>query len=90
MSWLVMDTETTIQSLAKRKASPFHPDNYVVMMGWATKDNPHPTGERYQNDGGVRVGQRFTELLGTPGLRFVVGVNIKFDILHLIKDPATY
>lgn len=85
-----MDTETTIQSLAKRKASPFHPDNYVVMMGWATKDNPHPTGERYQNDGGVRVGQRFTELLGTPGLRFVVGVNIKFDILHLIKDPATY
>ena len=90
MSWLVMDTETTIQSLAKRKASPFHPDNYVVMMGWATKDNPHPVGERYQNDGGVRVGQRFTELLQTPGLRFVVGVNVKFDILHLIKDPATY
>lgn len=85
-----MDTETTIQSLAKRKASPFHPNNYVVMMGWATKDNPHPVGERYQNDGGVRVGQRFTELLQTPGLRFVVGVNVKFDILHLIKDPATY
>lgn len=90
MSWICLDTETTTSSLAKRKASPFHPDNYVVMMGWATKDNPHPTGERYQNDGGVRVGQRFTELLGTPGLRFVVGVNIKFDILHLIKDPATY
>lgn len=85
-----MDTETTISSLAKRKASPFHPNNYVVMMGWATKDNPHPVGERYQNDGGVRVGQRFIELLQTPGLRFVVGVNVKFDILHLIKDPATY
>lgn len=90
MSWLVMDTETTISSLAKRKASPFHPNNYIVMMGWATKDNPNPGGERYQNDGGVRVGQRFIELLGTPGLRFVVGVNVKFDILHLIKDPATY
>lgn len=89
MSWLVMDTETTISSLAKRKASPFHPNNYIVMMGWANKDNPHPVGERYQNDGGVRVGQRFTELLGTPGLRFVVGVNIKFDLLHLLKDPTT-
>lgn len=90
MSWLVMDTETTVSSLAKRKASPFHPDNYVVMMGWATKDDPHPVGERYQNDGGMRAGQRFIELLGTPGLRFVVGVNVKFDILHLIKNPATY
>lgn len=90
MSWLVMDTETTVSSLAKRKASPFHPDNYVVMMGWATKDDPHPVGERYQNDGGMRAGQRFIELLGTPGLRFVVGVNVKFDILHLIKTPATY
>lgn len=90
MSWVCLDTETTISPLAKRKASPFHPNNYVVMMGWATKDNPHPVGERYQNDGGVRVGQRFTELLQTPGLRFVVGVNVKFDILHLIKDPATY
>lgn len=90
MSWLVMDTETTISPLAKRKASPFNPDNYVVMMGWATKENPHPVGERYQNDGGVRVGQRFIELLSAPGLRFVVGVNVKFDILHLIKDPATY
>lgn len=86
MSWLVMDTETTISTYAKRKASPFHPSNYVVMMGWATKDNPHPVGERYQNDDGVRVGQRFIELLGTPGLRFVVGQNVKFDILHIIKD----
>ena len=80
-----MDTETTISTYAKRKASPFHPSNYVVMMGWATKDDPHPVGERYQNDGGMRAGQRFTELLGTPGLRFVVGVNIKFDILHIIS-----
>lgn len=90
MSWLVMDTETTISTYAKRKASPFNPSNYVVMMGWATKDDPHPVGERYQNDGGMRAGQRFIELLGAPGLRFVVGVNVKFDILHLIKDPATY
>lgn len=90
MSWVCLDTETTISSLAKRKASPFHPNNYVVMMGWATKDDPTPVGERYQNDGGVRVGQRFTELIQTPGLRFIAGVNIKFDILHLIKDPATY
>lgn len=83
--WAVLDLETTIKSYAKRKASPFHPDNWVVMGGWATKDDPTPVGERYQNDGGVRVGQRFTELIQTPGLRFIAGVNIKFDILHIIS-----
>ena len=33
MSWVCLDTETTISTYAKRKASPFHPSNYVVMMG---------------------------------------------------------
>lgn len=87
MSWLVYDLETTIGSYAKRKASPFNPDNYVVMAGWATKENPKPAGERYVNDGGARLAARFTKLLSEPGLRFVVGQNVKFDILHTLKHP---
>ena len=88
MSWFVYDLETTIGSYAKRKASPFNPDNYVVMAGWATKASPKPVGERYANDGGARLAARFTELLSEPGLRFVVGTNVKFDILHTLKHPA--
>jgi hypothetical protein len=42
--WAVLDLETTIKSYAKRKASPFHPENWVVMGGWATKADPTPRG----------------------------------------------
>lgn len=87
MSYLVLDTETTIGTYAKRKASPFHPDNYVVMMGWQAKADAKPQGSRFTNDGGEAVARKFAELLAAPGLRFVVGINVKFDILHLIKHP---
>lgn len=87
MSYLVLDTETTIGTYAKRKASPFHPDNYVVMLGWQAKADAKPQGSRFTNDGGEAVARKFAELLAAPGLRFVVGINVKFDILHLIKHP---
>lgn len=88
MSWVVIDLETTTASLAKRKASPFHPDNYPVMMGWCTKENPEPVGDRYIK-GDNRVAERFIALIGKPGLKFVVGQNVKFDILHIIsKDEG--
>ena len=83
--WAVLDLETTIKSYAKRKASPFHPENWVVMAGWCTKENPHPTGQRYPF---ARWRQRLTEdfiALLTSGVRFLVGQNIKFDILHIIS-----
>lgn len=90
MTWLCLDVETTVKTHAKRKASPFHPDNWVVMMGWCTKDNPTPQCQRYTQDSQHIMSQQFVKLLSTPGLKFVVGANIKFDLLHLLRSPEAY
>lgn len=82
--WAVLDLETTIKSYAKRKASPFHPDNWVVMGGWATKANPTPRGRRYSQFRQGDLTDDFISLLAS-GIRFLVGQNIKFDILHIIS-----
>lgn len=82
--WAVLDLETTIKSYAKRKASPFHPDNWVVMGGWATKANPAPRGRRYSQFRQGDLTDDFISLLAS-GIRFLVGQNIKFDILHIIS-----
>ncbi len=82
--WAVLDLETTIKSYAKRKASPFHPDNWVVMGGWATKADPTPRGRRYSQFRQGDLTDVFISLLAS-GIRFLVGQNIKFDILHIIS-----
>ena len=82
--WAVLDLETTIKSYAKRKASPFHPDNWVVMGGWATKADPTPRGRRYAQFRQGDLTDDFISLLAS-GIRFLVGQNIKFDILHIIS-----
>lgn len=84
MTWAVLDLETTIKSYAKRKASPFHPDNWVVMGGWATKTDPTPRGRRYSQFRQGDLTDDFIALLAS-GVRFLVGQNIKFDILHIIS-----
>ena len=91
MTWAVVDLETTIGAYAKRKASPFAPSNWIVMMGWATKASPKPQGKRYAGsaEGQKAVSRDFIALLQDPGLRFVVGTNVKFDVLHLLRDPDT-
>ena len=88
MTWAVVDLETTILTQAKRKGSPFHPDNWVVMGGWATKADPVPRGRRYtQATSAESLADDFIELL-TCGTKFLVGQNIKFDILHIIRRSA--
>lgn len=82
--WAVLDLETTIKSYAKRKASPFHPDNWVVMGGWATKADPTPRGRRYSQFRQGDLTDDFINLLDS-GIKFLVGQNIKFDILHIIS-----
>ena len=91
MTWAVVDLETTIGAYAKRKASPFAPSNWIVMMGWATKASPTPQGKRYAgSEGGQKsVARDFIVLLRDPSLRFIVGQNVKFDMLHLLRDPDT-
>ncbi len=86
MTWAVLDLETSIRSYAKRKASPFHPDNWVVMGGWATKADPEPRGRRYTQAQQCALTDDFINLLANA--RFIVGQNVKFDILHIISKDS--
>lgn len=88
MTWAVVDLETTIRSSFKRKANPFDPLNWVVMMGWATKNNPRPEGMRLTQGGQGKLVDQFIKLL--QGTKLLVGVNIKFDLLYLLRDPRAY
>ncbi len=89
MTWAVIDLETSVASLHGRPGSPFHPDNWVVMAGWCTKDDPVPHGVRLpQASSYEELGELFVGLLGQT--RWLVGVNIKFDLLHILRDPAAY
>lgn len=89
MSYVIWDEETTIKSLNKRKASPFHPENHVVVSGWKRKGMPAPVADYF---GRVRpTGDWFTKLL--EGTKMLVGFNIKFDLLHAIyskEDQGNY
>jgi DNA polymerase-1 len=89
MKWGVADIETTIFTSFKRKANPFDDRNWVVMAGWCTSENQKPAGIRMQQT--RQDHQWFRTLLqdiGSGGL--LVGANIKFDLLHILKDNASY
>lgn len=74
--YLIFDEETQIHVSHKRKANPFHPDNYVVARGW-------------KKEGDIRCSARFFDaktpenILDIPGdVEVLVGHNIKFDLLY--------
>lgn len=86
--WAVIDLETTINSSYKRKANPFDERNWVVMAGWCSKEYPYPTSCRYVQSN--QAHDWFNTLLSpSMGLNLIVGANIKFDLLHLLKQPDT-
>ena len=88
MTWAVVDLETTIHSGYGRKADPFNPDNWVVMMGWCTKEAPRPAGLRMTKRSQDLMTDQFIALLGAR--KILVGQNIKFDLLYLLRDPRAY
>lgn len=87
MSYIVLDIETTTHTSYKRKANPFDPRNWVVLAGWKHKDGaisslrypgPHEQSHAW-----------FAGMLSTD-IKLIVGANIKFDLMHLLKDPCVY
>lgn len=84
--WACLDIETTIFTSYKRKANAFDERNWIVLMGWATKADPTPRSQRYTQTTQHKVGEQFIKLLGECSM--LVGINLKFDLLHLLKDPA--
>ena len=88
MSWAVLDLETTTHSSFKRKANPFSKDNWVVMMGYCTNEERKPQGFRMTRENQHLMTDKFIELL--QGRKLIVGVNLKFDLLYLLRDPCAY
>lgn len=87
MSYAILDIETTTHTSYKRKANPFDPRNWVVLAGWKRKDGaieslrypgPHEQSHAW-----------FAGMLSTD-IKLIVGANIKFDLLHLLRDPLVY
>jgi DNA polymerase I len=89
MSYVSFDLETTTRSTLKRKANPFYNLNRIVAIGHKRKGDASNTGRYFatgKNEDGDYVG-------GAPdgwlkdlcyNAQYLVGFNIKFDILHAI------
>lgn len=86
--FVTLDIETTIRPLHGRKASPFHPDNWIVVNGWKFQGDESVSSEYYGRDKEGSRGWLARILARNPA--YVVGFNIKFDILHLIKFEEDY
>lgn len=82
MTHVVWDLETQTNSLFKRKASPWHPDNFIVATGW--KRTSQEPGWHYTNKAGGLPEDWFTSML--EGTRILVGFNIGFDLLWALQE----
>lgn len=89
--FITLDIETTIQTYFRRKASVFSPDNWIVATGWAV-DMADEEDIQHEYYGHKQRGSEgwFARLLEEHDPRYIVGFNIKFDILHLIRHEVDY
>lgn len=74
MRYKVFDLETQTNNLRKRKASPWHPDNYVVLRAWKNQGDTRCSWKYYK-------GHNRDHLRIEPDVTLLVGFNIKFDLL---------
>lgn len=79
--WKGWDCETTIKERFKRKASPFHPENWVVTHAWRGKDDAQVVEVRFGRER-PPPGWLLPVLKDT---RILCGFNIKFDLLHALQ-----
>lgn len=86
--YVTLDIETTIHTAYERKASPFAGDNWIVAAAYAKNDGP-VIGSYFGADATASRGY-LARLLAEERPRYIVGFNIKFDILHLILAPDDY
>ena len=89
MSFTSFDLETTIREVLKRKANPFYDTNRIVAIGYKRKGDKSNSGLYFP--AGKDMDGRYVG--GAPdgwlrdicaGAQYLVGFNIKFDILHAI------
>lgn len=80
--YLVFDEETENHTSHKRKANPWHPDNYVVLRGWKKEGDRRCSAERFESKAEVRPMQI------DPDVTVLVGHNIKFDLHYEMCIPG--
>ena len=86
MSYVSFDTETTVTTLHKRKASPFSPENWVVTAGF--KHKGEVVKERRFGDARPEDGW-LTDILYNSKrekVKLIIGFNIRFDLMHAIHN----
>lgn len=81
MKYCVWDIETQTHTLFKRKASPWHPDMFIVASGY--KLGKSAPVALYHQDRALPEGW-FTNMLKAADI--LVGFNIGFDLLHALQD----
>jgi len=86
--YITFDIETTTKELAKRKASPFHPENWVVAVGYS-KNGGGVVGLYYGRDTQASHGW-LKSVLELERPKILVGFNIKFDIQYMIRGEEDY
>lgn len=74
--YMIFDSETTIIEAFKRKANPWHPDNWIVAHGWKFEGDTSCSWIYYKEK------QRQGRYVRIPEhVMLLVGHNIKFDLL---------
>ena len=86
---IVIDLETSTKTNYKRKANPFDPENYIVYAGWQVLDGQQLPKQQRFGAKGMPAGW-FGRMLKNLNPRLLIGLNIKFDLQYLIRDPEDY
>lgn len=73
---MIFDLETQIHQSHKRKANPWHPDNYVVARGWKVEGDTRCSMARFEGK------TPDNKLVIPDNVDVLVGHNIKFDLLY--------
>ena len=76
----VLDSETQTHIKYKRKASPWHPDNYIVMNGWYNQGDKENSWEYFSSKG-----KNFLKI--EEDITLLVVFNGKFDLLWQWDNP---
>lgn len=85
MTYLVFDSETETHFSHKRKANPFHPDNYVVLRGWKKQGDKRASAKRFASKDEPK-----NWLVIPSDVTTLVGHNIKFDLLYEMQAGNPY
>lgn len=84
---VTLDIETSIRTSFKRKANPFDPENEIVYFGWAIGDDE---AKMFRFPPGGMPDGWFAAFLNKFWPRLLVGMNIKFDLLYLLRGQKDY